>query len=221
MASHPADTRLNPYPRIIRCSGIGCTLRVASVINPKAPSLPMKSWVQLGPTPPPMSRPVSSTSPVPVTTSMDTAMSSILPYSDEHCPADRVARYPPSVEHISDDGKCPRVNPSALSRSSRCQPMIPPWARTRLFCGSIRRTRSISLRSTMTLPTPAMVPPHTPDPAPKGTSTSRLTSLFARAHSTISTSSAVDLGHTTQSGGSGAYLPASFSICPAGQRSRA
>ena len=73
------------------------------------------------------------------------------------------------------------------------------------------------LTSTTSPPLIGSVPPHTPEPAPKGT----MGVPVRAAARMIACTSSVEVGHTTASGGCGAGLPPDSVMSPRGHRSRA
>ncbi len=77
-------------------------------------------------------------------------MSAMSPYLSLCAPELRVAIQPPSVDQMNESGKCPRVQPFALSCSSMSGPRTPAWMRASPDCSSISSTLFIRPRSMLT-----------------------------------------------------------------------
>ena len=144
-------------------------------------------------------------------------MSSIFPYFVENCPAERAASQPPNVEHMIEDGKWPSVKPRRSSSCSRCSPRMPASTVAAPACASSSTIERMRLRSTTTPPRTGSVPPHTPEPAPNGTSGVPVRT----AARTIAATSSVEVGQATASGGCGAGEPPESVMSPRGHKSRA
>ena len=87
-------------------------------------------------------------------------------------PAPRVASQPPTVEHMIEEGKCPRVRPRRLSCSSRWAPRS-PGSQVMRYCSASTCRARIRFMSTTKPSAAGSAAPVTPEPAPKGTSGTR------------------------------------------------
>ena len=141
---------------------------VNSVIRPRTPSDPTSISLILGPTARRESGRTSRSCPSGKTAFNPTTISSIFPYRDEACPAPRHAAQPPTVDIVMDCGRCPAVKPCARRASSNCQPFMPACTVAVESITLIAINLLSRLRSITSSPTRGIVPPRTPDPAPKG-----------------------------------------------------
>lgn len=142
----------------------------ASVMNPKAPSLPIHHARRSGPAAEAGTSRVSTT-PRGLTRRRLSTRLSIRPHAVAKCPAARAAIQPPKVDIWNDWGYRRKAMPSARSASSKAGPRIPACARTRPPTGSIHRIRFIRAISTEITPwkpggTSGSTPPTTEVPPP-------------------------------------------------------
>ena len=114
----------------------------------------------------------------------------------ENWPDARVAIQPPTVDRAMDWGQWPVVRPCAATASSAARPFMPASKLAVRFTGSMDRTRFRAPRSSSTASGPAMTPPTTPLPWPKGISGVP----FATHALTVACTSATEAGRTTQAG---------------------
>ena len=116
---------------------------------PSRPSLPSTISRTLGPVDVCGTGRMTSV-PAGVMTRTPRVRSAMSPYLSDCIPDERVAIQPPSVEWVKLSGKCPAVQPRALSCSSSAGPKTPGWTRASRAASSMADTPSMRLRSSET-----------------------------------------------------------------------